>query len=82
MLPMLTTMVGYWRQDTIIYIVPSYIIIAQIEMKYPLLRACHIFGRSGEGTSPYHFSKTKYFLYLWAHLHNLKGQTMSVLLWV
>ena len=45
-------------------------------MRYPLRRACHIFGRSGGGASPRHFSKKNYifFLYLWVHLHNLIKQ--------
>ena len=34
-------------------------------MRYPLRRACLIFGRSGT------------FLYLWAHLHNLIKQNTN-----
>ena len=38
-------------------------------MRYPLRRACIIFGRYFE-----HFSKQFFFLYLWAYLHNLIKQ--------
>ena len=43
-------------------------------MRYLLRRACHIFGRSWGNfccVSPQTIL-SKYFLYLWAHLHNFK----------
>ena len=47
-------------------------------MRFPLPRACLIFGRSGRGggvggTSPNIFQKKKNF-YLWVHVHNLIKQ--------
>ena len=42
-------------------------------MKYPLRRACHIFGRSGGRRIPLNIFKNIiiHVLYLWAHLYNL-----------
>ena len=46
-------------------------------MRYPLRRACLIFGRSGGRRIPPNIFPPKiffYYLYLWAHLHNLIQQ--------
>ena len=43
-------------------------------MRYPLLRVCHIFGRSGGGASTLTLKKQTFFWHLWAHLHNLIKQ--------
>ena len=39
-------------------------------MRYPLRRACNIFERFGGKRFPLNIKKI-FFLYLWAHLHNL-----------
>ena len=43
-------------------------------MRYPLRHACHNFRRSGVQRIPPNIKKNIFFLYLWAHLHNLVKQ--------